>query len=136
MNLQMLVLLIRIVLGGLISLGGLGKVLDVPGFARVLETYRFNLSRATLWLVAVGATTFELGLGLSLLSGFQLQTSALLSIVMHAFYAIILFITLARGIKLPNCGCFGVFHARPLRWYTPVLDLVMIALSYLLYILA
>ena len=48
-------------------------------------------------------------------------------------YAALLSVTLARGLDLKNCGCFGVFLARPLRWFSPLEDLVFAGLSWLLY---
>jgi hypothetical protein len=29
---------------------------------------------------------------------------------------------------LENCGCFGVFFPQPLRWYSPLEDLVLVGL--------
>jgi hypothetical protein len=37
-----------------------------------------------------------------------------------------------RGLDLTNCGCFGLFFPQPLRWYTPLEDVVLVALCYLL----
>lgn len=42
---------------------------------------------------------------------------------------ITLFVELARGIYLQNCGCWGVFVARPLEWYTPWEDVIMLAMT-------
>jgi hypothetical protein len=41
-----------------------------------------------------------------------------------------------RGLKLANCGCFGVSFARPLGWSTVVEDGGMTVLSLALYALA
>ena len=43
---------------------------------------------------------------------------------------------LARGLTLANCGCFGVFLARPLSWESPLEDLVALALCGFLWWLA
>ena len=40
-------------------------------------------------------------------------------------------ITLWRGLALANCGCFGVFLARPLTRQTVLEDVVMLGLSLL-----
>ena len=34
---------------------------------------------------------------------------------------------------IPNCGCFGRFFPQPLRWYSPLEDLVLVAMSYALW---
>ena len=41
----------------------------------------------------------------------------------------ILTLELLRGVKLANCGCFGVFLARPLRWTSPLEDLGLVAVT-------
>ena len=124
--------LIRLSLGGVIVAAGIGKFLDVKGFVGVIDTYKFNLPRPVAWIIAVLVSAFELSLGIWILSGYQLYWAAIASIFMHAGYAVLLTITLARGIKLNNCGCFGVFLARPLRWFTPLEDVALIIVSYVL----
>jgi hypothetical protein len=47
-------------------------------------------------------------------------------------YGSALSITLFRGIALENCGCFGVYLARPLTTSSPLEDLVIVALALLL----
>jgi hypothetical protein len=54
---------------------------------------------------------------------------------MHALYALWSAVSVLRGLKLPNCGCFGVFLARPLGWSTAVEDLVLVGASLGLWIL-
>jgi hypothetical protein len=43
--------------------------------------------------------------------------------------AALLSLTLARGVALENCGCFGAFLARPLTAWTPLEDLALAALA-------
>ena len=127
---------LRICLGAVILGAGVGKALDVPGFVGVMRTYDLGLSDAALRLVAVGVTLFELGLGSWILSGRRLRAAALLSAAMHFGYLVLLTDALRRGLELENCGCFGVFLARPLEWYTPLEDAVLIAASYGLFFLS
>jgi hypothetical protein len=56
------------------------------------------------------------------------RTCALLHIGFAAWAAI----ALLRGLHIPNCGCFGVFLARPLGWYTVLEDGVVVCVSLLL----
>jgi uncharacterized membrane protein YphA (DoxX/SURF4 family) len=121
---------LRLVLGILIAGAGVGKLLDIPGFVKVIHTYKLNLPAWLAWLIAVGVTVFELILGIAILSGFHLHTAAVWSIIMHTGYFVLLTTALLRKLELKNCGCFGVFLARPLMWYTPLEDLALIALSY------
>jgi len=125
-------IVLRIGLGLLILATGVGKVLDLPGFVRVIETYQL-LSPAFLYSVAVTVAAGELILGVWLLSGWRPGTAARAAIAVNLAYAVLLALTLVRGLDLKNCGCFGVFLARPLRWFSPLEDLVFAGLSWLLY---
>lgn len=31
-----------------------------------------------------------------------------------------------RRIDVPNCGCYGVFFPQPLRWYSPLEDMILV----------
>lgn len=50
-------------------------------------------------------------------------------IVMHLGYTLLAIITNWRGLELTNCGCFGVFWARPMTWTTVIEDLILTLLS-------
>lgn len=107
---------------------GIGKLLDMPGFVGVVATYRL-LPEALLTPSAWALVLTELLLAAWLLWGKRLQPAALLLIGMHLMYLVWQLLTLLRGISLDNCGCFGVFLARPLTWFTPLEDLLLIALA-------
>jgi len=125
----------RRVLAALIALvlllTGLAKLLDMPGFAAVVATYRVvppALLAPAAWAVVLG----ELGLAAWLASGRALRRAALLSAALHALYLGWAAVALLRGLPIANCGCFGVFWARPLSPVTLLEDAAMIALSLLL----
>ena len=126
---------LQILIGGIIFGSALGKALDLPGFADVLETYK-AFPDSSLFTVAFAVTGFEFLLGAWILSGWRLSASALIAAVMNTVYAGWMTITLFRGLKLTNCGCFGVFFPRPLTPLSPIEDLVMVALCGLLAYLA
>ena len=107
---------------------GTGKALDIPGFVEVIAAYRlvpdwFNP------VLAYSLPFIELGTGLMLVSGFLLRTGAGIAVGLHGLMISAVLITLSRGIEVENCGCFGVFFARPLGVTTLIEDLVMFALS-------
>ena len=119
---------LQIILGVVIFGSALGKSLDFPGFVRVLDEYR-AVPPGALWPVAIAVTVFEGFLGAWLLCGLRRRDAAWVSVAMNAAYAMGMTVTLLRGLHLENCGCFGVFLARPLTWESPLEDLAMIALS-------
>jgi hypothetical protein len=108
---------------------GFAKYLDVRGFTEVLGTYELYPSWA-LWPIAAGMTGTELFLAYSFFTGNKLDPLGLIgSYVISGGGAIVLFTELLRGIDLPNCGCWGVFFANPLKWFTPWEDVAMVLMT-------
>lgn len=126
---------LRAVLGGILLASALGKSLDLPGFVEVLVTYR-AFPDWSLWPIALFITAIEWGLGLWVLSGRHLSQAALATVLLNSIYAVWMAVSLARGLDLPNCGCYGVYFPQPLRWYSPLEDLVLVALGLILWRLA
>jgi methylamine utilization protein MauE len=125
---------LRFAIGAILLATAVGKLLDVPGFARVLGTYN-AFPPGALVPIAVAISVAELALAFWLFSGRNLAASALTSAVMHAGYALWSAVAVLRGLKLPNCGCFGVFLVRPLGWSTVFEDLVLVGASLGLWVL-
>ena len=107
--------ILRIILGVLIAGAGIGKLFDISGFVSIIRTYQLNLPTWLMWIFAISISIFELALGLWILFGYNLKTAAFLSVIMHSGYFVLLTTSLLRGLNLENCGCFGVFFARPLQ---------------------
>ena len=127
--------LLRAVLGGILLASALGKSLDLPGFVEVLVTYR-AFPDWSLWPIALFITTIEWMLGLWVLSGRRLPQAALATVLLNGIYAVWMTVSLARGLDLANCGCYGVYFPQPLRWYSPLEDLVLVSLGFTLWRLA
>ena len=123
----------RLLIGEVLLASALGKSLDLKGFVQVLVTYRL-FPDWSLWALAFGITGNEWALAVWILIGWQLPTGALLAMAMNGLYALGLIITLVRGLDLPNCGCYGVFFPQPLRWYSPVEDLALVGICYVLHV--
>ena len=121
----------RLLIGGVLLASALGKSLDMPGFVDVLVTYQL-FPAWSLWPLALGITGIEWVLAVWILVGRHLPTGALIALGLNGLYAIGLFVTLLRGLDLPNCGCYGVFLPQPLRWYSPLEDLVLVGICALL----
>ena len=122
----------RYLLGVILLATSIGKLLDVPGFVQVIGTYQ-ALPEVVVPLVAVCIVLLELKLSEGFLfyqaKSLGLQRVALASAFLHLLFSVLAIVTLLRGIELQNCGCFGVFLARPLSWQTPVEDFVLVAIS-------
>jgi hypothetical protein len=127
--------LLRLFLGLVLLATAAGKLLDVRGFAGILRTYE-TFPDAALLPLALAVPLVELGLAIWLVSGRRLVAAAGATLALHAIYAVWAAATRMRGLHLSNCGCFGVFFPRPLTWRTVLEDLVLVALSGWLLVLA
>lgn len=122
-------------IASLLFLTGTGKLLDVPGFVEVLVTYR-AIPGWGLHLVAVTLVLTELRISEWLFRDKTLALGAMSSLALHFVFLLWASATLIRGTSVPNCGCFGVFFARPLTIWTVMEDLVLVLASFLLLRLA
>jgi uncharacterized membrane protein YphA (DoxX/SURF4 family) len=121
-----LLLIFRIVVGGVFVWAGVQKIIDPLGFAQNVENFRV-VSRELAFLVAVVLPWVEVLSGAFLISGILLRSSALLiSIQLIVFIGLVASV-LARGIDT-SCGCFGSLSRRA--------DLTLILTDAVLLILA
>ena len=116
----------------LLAAASVGKLADMPGFYAVIKSYAL-LPEAVIPISAWALAIFELVLAIWLASGKRIEVAALIVIALHFVYLIWLAIALARGLDIPNCGCFGIYWARPLTWFTPVEDLILLALAIMMW---
>jgi len=121
------VVVVRGILGSILLFTGLGKLLDVPGFVGVLETYR-SLPAWSEYPVAVVLVLLELKLAECLLLEACPRRAALVAFALHVVFLFWVTYHVMVGAEVPNCGCFGVFLARPLGWGTVVEDALMCCL--------
>ena len=119
---------LRLFLGLVLLATAAGKLLDVRGFAAVLATYE-AFPESALVPLALAVPLAELALAVWLFSGRRLAGAAGAALALHLLYAVWAAATLARGLRLPNCGCFGVFLPSPLGWRTVAEDLVLAGFS-------
>lgn len=102
------------------------KLLDLPGFAAVLSDYRIAPG-VFLLPMAVFVVLLELAIGGGLLLRSWRRRAAIAAGGLATLNGLVLTLTLARGIALENCGCFGVYLARPLTILSPLEDVVLLA---------
>jgi methylamine utilization protein MauE len=131
MSQRRLAVVLRTAIGTILLATAVGKLLDVGGFAKVLGTYEV-FPEGVLFPLALAVPLVELALAVWLYSGRALVGAALASVAMHGAYVAWSWAALARGLHLSNCGCFGVFLARPLTRSTVVEDAVLAAASLVL----
>jgi hypothetical protein len=112
----------------LLAASAIGKLADMSGFYAVIKNYAL-LPETVIPISAWALAIFELALAIWLAAGKRMYIVALSVIALHLVYLIWLAIALARGLDIPNCGCFGVFWARPLTWFTPIEDLILLTLA-------
>ena len=102
----------------------------MAGFAVILNSYQLQPHWASIAL-AYTLPFIELGTGVCLLRAVQRVATAWVAIGLHTLMISVVAVTLIRDIQVPNCGCFGVFLARPLTVITLIEDAVMLTLSIL-----
>ena len=118
---------LRLLVGIILLTTGVGKLLDMPGFIQVIQTYK-ALPPLFVPVLAVLMVLIELRLAEMLLLGRNLILASGVATALHIFFIGWAGVALLRGLDIPNCGCFGVFFARPLTPQTIVEDIVMAAL--------
>jgi hypothetical protein len=74
----------------------------------------------------------ELKIAENLFRKINLKINALAATALHICITLLATLTLLRGIKVANCGCFGVFWARPLTFITVMEDVFMVGVCVLL----
>lgn len=123
---------LRYFIASVLLLTGLGKLLDVPGFIKVIDTYEI-IPIFFQPFVAVSMVLIELKIAENLIRQINLKLTALAATVLHIGFTLLATITLVRGIEVPNCGCFGIFWARPLTFITVGEDIFMVGVCFLLF---
>ena len=121
-------------IGGVLLLAAIGKLLDNRHFAEVLAQWQL-FPRWSLLPLGVLTSISELTLAIWLFSGRRVSHAALLSILFHLGYSTATVVTLLRGIRLPDCGCFGILFPHSLNWTMAVEDFGFAVLSFVLYLL-
>jgi len=124
--------ILRYFFGIIYIVSSIGKLLDNRGFSKVIENYQLIPDVLSL-PSGLAFSLFELALGIMLLRNLHILISAYFTVLIQTFYMFAVTLTYFRGLELDNCGCFGVFWARPLTSITLIEDavLLMMAIAYL-----
>lgn len=124
-----------LLIGGVLSIAAIGKLLDNRFFAETLAQWQLFPTWSLLPLGVV-ASLSELALAAWLFSGWRLPQAAIFAVLFHLGYVVATVTTLLRGIRLADCGCFGILFPHPLNWLMAFEDLGFAALAFVLYLIA
>jgi uncharacterized membrane protein YphA (DoxX/SURF4 family) len=99
-----LILLVRVFLGGLFIVASLDKIADPAAFAVSILNYKI-VGPTLAMVIATILPSLELLCGLSLILGLYPRTSAILITLMLVGFTILIISALLRGLDI-SCGCF------------------------------
>jgi uncharacterized membrane protein YphA (DoxX/SURF4 family) len=99
-----LILLVRIFLGGIFVVAGLDKITDLQAFANSVLQYKV-VGPMLAMCTATFLPALELLCGLSLIIGLYPRSCELLIIIMLMGFTILVSSALVRGLDI-SCGCF------------------------------
>jgi uncharacterized membrane protein YphA (DoxX/SURF4 family) len=105
-----LLVIFRLVLGGLFVYAGVVKVLDPLDFAQNIRNYRL-VGQALSFLAAVVLPWLEILAGVALAAGVWTRASALIISGLLVFFILLTLVTIARGLDV-ECGCFGALSRK------------------------
>jgi uncharacterized membrane protein YphA (DoxX/SURF4 family) len=99
-----LILLVRVFLGGLFIVASLDKIADPAAFSASILNYKI-VGQTLATVIATILPSLELLCGLSLILGLYTRMSAFLITCMLVGFTIIIISALLRGLDI-SCGCF------------------------------
>ncbi|OGD19580.1 MAG: hypothetical protein A2Y70_07640 [Candidatus Aminicenantes bacterium RBG_13_64_14] len=118
-----LLVVFRLVLGGLFVYAGVVKVLDPLDFAQNIRNYRL-VGQSLSFIAAVVLPWLEILAGVALAAGIRKRASALFISGLLVFFILLTLVTIARGLDV-DCGCFGAL-SRKSGFGVVLEDLVML----------
>ena len=98
-------LVFRLVLGGLFVYAGVVKALEPLDFAQSIRNYDL-VGQSLSFIIAIVLPWFEIITGLALISGFWRRGAALLICGLLVLFVVLIAVTMIRGLDV-ECGCFG-----------------------------
>jgi len=105
-----LLVLFRIVLGGLFVYAGVAKALEPLDFAQNIRNYRL-VGQELSFIAAVVLPWLEVLAGLALAAGVWTRASSLLISGLLVFFIALTVVTIVRGLDV-DCGCFGALSRK------------------------
>ncbi|MGR8009504.1 MauE/DoxX family redox-associated membrane protein [Streptomyces hypolithicus] len=126
-------MILRLVLGALLSAMALGQLVSFPAMPDILTMYGLT-SGAASTVLAVLLIVGEVSAGAGLLA--RPQSHAVppvwIYLAVSMLWAALAVQAYARGLTVSNCGCFGSYLAQPLAWFVLVEDALLLLYGVLL----
>ncbi len=119
-------LVFRLVLGGLFVYAGIVKVLEPLDFAQNIRNYRL-VGQSLAFIAALILPWLEIVAGVFLIAGIWKRGAALVVSGLLVFFIILTAVTMIRGLDV-DCGCFGAL-SRKSGWSVILEDLAMLYLG-------
>jgi putative oxidoreductase len=121
-----LLVVFRLVLGGLFVYAGVLKVVAPLEFAQDIRNYRL-VGQSLSFLAAIVLPWLEILAGLFLIAGVWKRGAALVITGLLVFFIVLTLVTMIRGLDV-DCGCFGAVSRRS-GWGVVIEDLGMLYLG-------
>ena len=122
-----LVLLLRLVIGGIFIVAGASKVGHAALFAAQIAGFRL-LPQAVIAPLALGLPFLEIMLGGYLVLGLFTRASAWVAVVLLAAFDGAIASAVVRGMSV-SCGCFGPNDATVTTWAEVARDAIFVLLA-------
>ncbi len=117
----------RIWLGILLLLMALGQALSFGDFTAAIETYRIAGPLVTPLSALVVLAELVGGAALLAPDMPTRRLGAAVTLAVATFWAVLAVQAFARGLVVPNCGCFGRWASQELRWWVLLEDAYFVA---------
>lgn len=122
---------LRVGLGALFLYAGVIKILTPAAFAGSIANYQV-LPYAGNYLAAAILPWIEVICGALLVTGWRTRSAAALVALMNAFFIILLFSTVARGLDI-DCGCFKQGGDKTTAWTAIFRDTMFLVAAVFVY---
>ncbi len=116
----------RVVLGGLFVYAGVVKALEPLDFAQNIRNYQL-VGQSLSFVAALVLPWLEILAGAFLVAGIWKRGAALVISALLVFFILLTAVTMARGLDV-DCGCFGP-AARKAGWGVILEDLGMLSMG-------
>lgn len=120
--------MLRYYLGGLLALMALGQAVSWDAYSAALDTYGIGPLGTT---TAVTLFAGEVMVAAGLVLGLRPRATAIGAVIVTALWSALAVQAFARGLFVPNCGCFGRFLSQELRWWVLLEDVAFVGYALL-----